>query len=277
MLLLAAASFAQISGQQCVAPDGVSTYSVQAPGAGAFYYVWGATGGWTILSGQGTSSVSVKAPAVPNDYRLGNITVTAYGCPTTTYNLPVVSMAVPLINSPGKLCPNSAMSVSIMNYGSGDPNVTASWFLSGINQTASLNNNFTIHLATPYNFNYGDIEVVVTFNNGSLYCGSQNSYVISNCYYDDQRAASAATSLALKKAVTIYPNPADSQTKQVQVTLQSSGKYELSVLNKLGKPVMHYQDVVGQAALDVSKLEPGVYFLHVTGKEGKTVKQFIVR
>jgi PKD-like domain len=102
MLLLAATSFAQISGMQCMAPNAVNTYTVAAPGSGSFYYVWGATGGWTILSGQGTSTITAQAPN-PGGYSLGNITVTAYGCPTVTSNLPVVAMAPPIINSPGSL------------------------------------------------------------------------------------------------------------------------------------------------------------------------------
>jgi Secretion system C-terminal sorting domain len=164
-----------------------------------------------------------------------------------------------------------------MNYSSSDPNLTANWFLSGINQTASFNNNFTLHLETPWNFNVGDIEVTLAFNNGVVSCGTQNSYVINNCNYDPERAAQLSSSQALKKAVSIYPNPADEGTKKVQVSLQATGKYEVSVVDKLGQAVMQFPDVVGQTSLDVSKLEPGVYFLHVKGKDGKTVKQFVVK
>ena len=122
-------------------------------------------------------------PNIQGNYSLTNIVAEAYG--PNGYkmdNLPVITMAVPSVNTPYCLPPNGATSVSVMNYGY-DPYLTFNWYLSGINQTQSLNNNMTLHLATPYNFSYGDIEVSVSYYNPTLNLGSgsQSSWGIPNC------------------------------------------------------------------------------------------------
>ncbi len=71
-----------ISGPLSLCPNETATYSV-APVGGASSYQWGTNGNLTILSGQGTNSVTVKALA---NFNNGSVKVKASNCAGTSGN-----------------------------------------------------------------------------------------------------------------------------------------------------------------------------------------------
>ena len=80
--------------------------------------------------------------------------------------------------------------------------------------------------------------------------------------------------------MSIFPNPAN-QYIAVQVTTNIENDYTLRVFDAIGQNILHknmfYQQGTNAQILDVSTLQKGVYWLQLTGQEGKPiVKTFVI-
>jgi hypothetical protein len=121
------------------------------------------------------------------------------------------------------------------------------WTDRSVNLSDSGYNNVTIHLAFVNNTNRG-----------------------FKLYVDDVRVeVNDPVSIAEQQLnqVILYPNPA----KEV-VRIQSSFEITaLTLLSVSGKQI----PVNGLETLDVTQLDPGIYFLHITTTQGVVVKSFV--
>ena len=69
--------------------------------------------------------------------------------------------------------------------------------------------------------------------------------------------------------IKIFPNPATNV-----LNISYSGSVQLQIVNMLGQ-VVRTQETNGEAQIDVSDLEKGVYFLRVVGAHGTSTQKFI--
>ena len=73
------------------------------------------------------------------------------------------------------------------------------------------------------------------------------------------------------QSVSLYPNPA---CEQVSFTLESDA--QVRVFDVMGRKVSEMTVVAGEAQLNVSELESGVYFVNVRYANGSTaVSKFV--
>jgi hypothetical protein len=73
------------------------------------------------------------------------------------------------------------------------------------------------------------------------------------------------------QSVSLYPNPA---REQVSFNLENDA--QVSVFDMMGRKVIEMNAVAGEAQLNVSQLENGVYFINVRYANGTTaVSKFV--
>jgi len=78
------------------------------------------------------------------------------------------------------------------------------------------------------------------------------------------------------RMLEVYPNPA---SDQLNLVFDFSEDTRLHVIDIAGRPVLNYylykRSGFGKQTIDISQLNPGIYFLHVEGGAGTEVVRFI--
>jgi hypothetical protein len=69
--------------------------------------------------------------------------------------------------------------------------------------------------------------------------------------------------------VKLYPNPVNSR-----FNIQATGDYQISITDLAGRILATYK-LTGQASIDVSWLNPGVYFVKFENSNGTELKKII--
>ena len=118
-----------------VAQGGLMALAVTAtsPDGNTLYYTWQAPTGWTIATGQGTSGITVTAPALYN--ASGTFTVTVYDLYGGTVNLPIpvstVGNSAPVINgfsaSPNPVAQGGLMALAVTATSPGGNTLYYTW------------------------------------------------------------------------------------------------------------------------------------------------------
>ncbi|MCO6493011.1 MAG: T9SS type A sorting domain-containing protein [Phaeodactylibacter sp.] len=74
-------------------------------------------------------------------------------------------------------------------------------------------------------------------------------------------------------SLRVFPNPAGSR---LTVHMRNDARGQLELFSSLGAPVLRQPFEGGQAVLDTSQLEPGIYFLVAQMQEGRVVKKVVI-
>lgn len=278
-----------ITGPDQLCTGQTASYSVPLV-PGASYYTWQVyPPSLTLLSGQGTNTITVEANA---DYG-GTLTVTP-DCGGFKASLTLTNLAGLDITGPDKGClnqllyyttayfPGTEYNWSITNgaiiEGQGTNSVTVEMYYSTGNYSyLSVN---SLSPCNPANSIYGDIMI-----EHDPYCDpyltaqtdtdsvKNPSEKLSFKTYGTEITANTIDEALPVKDITVYPNPAKTI---VHIKIPGNGMSDLLVFNTAGQLVYRKNGVPGQLELNIGLFEPGLYFIYMAGKERTYSKKLII-
>ena len=260
----------------CAESDTV-IYTVTTTSTSALTYYWSLPNGWTIISGQGTKSVRVL-PGLQSGY----VGVFVIGYCVCAYSCMWVET---------EICGNpNPFPVELMAFSgsAAGQDVVLRW------TTASEENNshFVAERSTDgKEFTAaGTIEGKGTSNSrndyaftdqGAAVASGTRYYRLQQVDFDGTTTYSKVVAVKSKgaeqvSALQVSPVPAN-QTLNVSFSAANSTATQMRVVNQLGSVVFEQRQSSSQgqnqSALNISQLQPGIYFLQVgSGKDLKTVK-----
>ena len=230
-----------ISGSTTVCQSSTQTYSISCSNATS--YNWTVPSDWTIITGQGTSSINVTA-----GFNLGQICVTA---------------------SNGSCFGLQGCSSNINTY-----SVDTSVMVNNISLTAITGPANYVWLDCNNNF-----QVISGANNQSFTPASNGSYAVqisqngctdtSSCY---MIIAVGISQIFNANNISIYPNPTN-DLLNIQVNGLSNGMCRITLTNTLGQiineKVFKVTNISIETQFDMKDVSSGIYFLGVTSNEIK--------
>ena len=242
-------------------------YSITAV-AGANSYTWTVPTGATIVSGQGTTSISVN---FANNFGTGNICVktinTCGNSANTCLSLQGIPSTPTTITGPVTVCPKQSNVVYTVAPGLGV--TTYSWSVT--NQAKILSGQGTNSIVVE--FLNKNVDITITANNG---CGqSAKQFLAVSVGCSTNRLASNEDSDS--NEVSLFPNPSDDI---LNIKIENGfGKYNFKAINILGQ-VSYENDFLlenNQISVDLKQLPKGVYIGRITNdKINKSIK-FILK
>lgn len=226
------------------------TYTV--PNAtGANSYNWTVPTGASIVSGQGTSSITVNYNSGSES---GNVTVVALdvnGCQSTASTKAITvnaQPAKPIITPNGNLLATAAVAFT-----------TYKWYFNNVVIGGAITNTYAATANGLY-------KVEITNSNGCINSSDEFNFV----------ATSLNDVLIEGSKISVFPNPV-TDVLSFKITQQAARKLEVVIINTEGKLVKQAILSNGITQLTVSDLASGYYLLKITGnKETKTVKIQII-
>lgn len=172
-----------ITGEANPCTGSTESYSISALNGSNF--TWTVPAGYTLLSGQGTNSISVLVGSGN-----GNLEVTAsspLGCSTASANLAITPATVPAIKSnPQAIIINRGSNTSF-KVSSGGRNLTFQWQVNSGNGWSTISNNGI----------YQTQDSVLQISNAPIYLnGYQYRVILSNC---NQSVTSSSATLTVNQ------------------------------------------------------------------------------
>jgi len=215
-------------------------------------YNWTAPNNASIISGQGTNSVSVS---FASNFTTGNLIVNANNACGTSSNRTLALRALPAtpasISGQSPACTGTVQTYSIAALTGATSytwTVPSSWSIQNGQGTNSIN-------------------VLVGTGNGSITargvnaCGSGTTRSLTTTVTNCGRLAAQDNELS----ITAYPNPF-SQTIQIRTQGMMNENLLLEIVDITGRTVLN-QNIVANQTFDLSPdLSNGVYYLLVTNK-----------
>jgi hypothetical protein len=238
------------------------TYSI-ANVAGASSYNWSVPAFATIISGQGTTSITVNFPKF---YATATISVVAVNnCGNSEARSLIINPFIVLlanaINGPSTACANQS---GLLFNTTAIPSATYyDWTLppGGVITSGITTNSITANWST-------------VFTNMSLRvqnsCGASNR-VFKTLVEAGCRNAVDDTDDKPIESMEVFPNPA---TDFVQIKTTGNGIVELR--NSLGQALMQAEIINGIALINLKEIKPGVYFVIAICNEQKITKRMVV-
>ncbi len=229
-----------------------SSYSIVASSTGATSYNWTVPAGAIILSGQGTTSISVQWPAT--NITAGSICVTSDNscgsstsrCQTGVTTLPARPAA---ISGATTVCASqTGVAFSCVTQ----PGVTYTWTVPAGSTIVSGQGTGTISV------NWGSTagNVGVKAVNSCGIASVRSLAVTINCRVEAMLAMN----------VNLFPNPA---TEETILSFDGiPGKYAVEVFDILGKSIFAKQSDQEQLTLQLNNIVAGVYFVKIQSEEG---------
>jgi Zn-dependent metalloprotease/subtilisin-like proprotein convertase family protein len=225
----------------------VSTYTIPASTTGATSHVWSVTGGGTILSGQGTTSVQVQWPVAAVSG--AGVCVTANNtCGSSAARCISGITTLPLkpgVSGVSSVCANQTnLNYNVTNAQAG---VNYQWIVPGSATIVSGQGSPAI------NVNWGGATgyVKVTASNNCGAAVQKNFKVTVTCREGVEQM----------NDVTLFPNPGNGQTK---ITFNTDpGNYNVTVSDVLGKVVFTGQGSSDTYELNLMEEHAGMYFVSV--------------
>ncbi|HEV3252105.1 MAG TPA: T9SS type A sorting domain-containing protein [Puia sp.] len=108
--------------------------------------------------------------------------------------------------------------------------------------------------------------------------GGKSYYRLMQTDFDGKQTYSAIRSVDLENgvsAISIYPNPA---TDFVRIAFPATDQFEVTLLNSNGQMMISpIQSTGNSLLLNVSRMEPGFYFLHINQKNVSEIRKIIIR
>jgi hypothetical protein len=273
--------FADIVGQQCITPGQSNSYTING-GVGATTFNWSVSGSASIVSGQGSSTITVNFGANFNSGSLILSPSSSCGAADSdTFNIGVSALIVDSISGPATICPGDTVRYHINNYTGIDYLI---WnFPSGI---VILNSNTADTVVAIVNPSFGGGAMSVQSVNG---CGSspmryKNINLCSNPLREQveesSQGADPETILTLssdeinedeegnfdKPNFNVYPNPGQGII-QINIFGATGNLFEVSVQNTLGQIVFN-KNLSAIAEMNLEHLLPGIYSVCIKMKDG---------
>ena len=242
-------------------------YSI-TPITGANSYLWTVPTGATIVSGQGTTTVTVN---FTNNFGAGNICVKTINVCGNSANNCLALQGIPsmpvAINGPMSVCAKQSNVIYTIAPVIGA--TTYSWSLT--NQARILSGQGTTSIVVE--FLNKNVDVTVTANNG---CGASTKQSITvNVGCATNRLASSEDYESSE--ISIFPNPSDDI---LNIRIENGfGKYNFKAVNILGQ-LSYETDILledNTISVDLKQLPKGVYIGRISNdKINKSVK-FILK
>lgn len=238
-------------------------YSISAV-AGANSYLWTVPAGATIVSGQGSASITVN---FVNNFGTGNLCVktinTCGNSANNCLNLQGIPSVPVVINGPKSVCAKQSNVVYSITSVIGA--TTYTWNVT--NQVKILSGQGTNSLTVQ--FLNKDSEITVTAGNG---CGSSVSQaIVVSVGCVTGRLASDEESESSE--VSVFPNPSDDI---INIKIKNGfGKYNFKAINILGQLIYENDFLLEEdkISIDLKQLPKGTYIGRISNdKINKSVK-----
>jgi large repetitive protein len=250
----------------------VSYTATATPGATAYH--WTIPAGFTVISGQGTRTITLKTP---QNFTGAYLRVSAdVPCGTTGERYPLTLTGTPSEFIGGSLYgPDEVVAGSVNNYTlnynfEAPSGISFKWTADGGSIVGGWG-------STSVDVRAGNISgyVKVTGTNG---CGTG---LINKKAFTIVPAASAVASTStleiLNTPFGVYPNPVHDQATVIFEGEVNHQKYELKVIDMYGKVLMAKQGTAAAGAntlqLSLGKYAKGMYIVNlITGNKTRTIK-----
>lgn len=238
------------------------SYSIAAV-ASATSYVWTSPAGTTILSGQGTTGISVSIPAA---FAGGTVCVQAVNACGASIARCLTISALPSpptgITGPINVCKSSSQNYSITPIAGAS---SYNWSITGGAGVVSSGTSATVNFATAVS---GTAILKVKGNNA---CGSSSPAQLSIVV--NLGCRSSQTSELQNAGFEVYPNP-NNGAFTLSFNAEKASAYNLKVFDILGNAVYNdqIQAVIGENTVDIDlgKTAQGMYQLSIQNDEGET-------
>lgn len=263
-----ASAIGTISGQAAGVCGSTKTYSITSQ-VGATY-VWSVPVGATLLSGQGTSSISVS---FTGSFTTGNISVTktaACGSPATGSLAISGKPAIPAsISGPVTPCFNAQNVTYTCSVTSGATSYT--WTVpAGVTIVSGQGTN-----AVVLNFSGTAGNILAIKAKASNACGTSTNFTLNVTLQSCPRIAKEENF-----NFQVYPNPVKDELT-VSWNAEADGRIHFTCFDILGQLIfqkeIETQDRVNEFKLNTSTVADGVYFIRIE-QEGQTQsRKFMVK
>jgi hypothetical protein len=284
---------ATIVGPACITPGQANTYTING-GAGATTFTWTLSGNASIISGQGTATITVNFAI---NYTTGTLSVlpssTCGSAPVDTQSIGIAAAIPNTIFGPSTLCPGDTVSYYIDSYSGVDYPIWT--FPSGI---VILNGNTSDTARIVVNPSFGGGPMSVMTVNG---CGSSPMLykALTRCPTallvetnetatpDDNKTENEISGSGLNEANVIettndninfvlYPNPGSGEI-QINISGGQSENYNVIIRNGLGQ-IVYEAKLKSQDKMNLEHLIPGLYFVNALGEDGISMtKRLIIK
>lgn len=242
------------------------TCSINRDVADAAFYTWTAPAGTTIVSGQGTKSITLSASgsfvsgtvsvAAANACGTGPARVSAiiYGKPTT----PVIS---------GAACVSANQSGIVYTITSPEPGVTYTWKVPG--QARITSGQGTSSITVDWKTSSGTITCIPS---NSCATGGRGAFAVT--------VGCTATAKTITNSMIVYPNPT-SDKATILFTANTEAKYSVLISDIPGK-TYERKDITAmkgqnKVAVDMSKYANGTYLISLVDENGFVVTRKLVK
>ncbi|MFN8155635.1 MAG: proprotein convertase P-domain-containing protein [Bacteroidia bacterium] len=249
----------------------LSTQSYTVTNVAGLTYNWSVPAGSTLLSGQGTNSISVQYSQV---FSSGNITVTASNnCATSTARVLAVKAAPAIpasISGPASVCKGQTgvAYTATPAYGAS----TYTWSTNSVKVVIASGQGTT---ASTVNFDPTALTNAVIRINAGNACGTSSNRTYAVTTTTCPKSADFSRELV---TMNVLPNPA-TEYVEVQFNAANDAKAELRLTNLLGQAV--YSQMIApdngfnSYMVDLRHQPPGVYIMSIT-QDGKSFAQRLV-
>ncbi len=262
-----------INGSVSLCPSTDGSYSI-APVAGASGYIWSGQNGLQIISGQGTTSVVVRAPAGFNG---GDLKVKASNCAGNSGERKLKLVTIPAnpggIQGQDNVCKSTNQSYSINQVNGANTYLWAA--TNGVVVISGQGTNSVVLRFTGATQNTTQISVIAQNSCGNSNIKTKNININSNCRTAIDVAGSGNETMLSE--LNAYPNPTSGKIT-LTFNSSSSAKYSITVTDLIGKTMMRNDINVPEGFnskdLNLENLSKGVYLVTVQteGEQSRTIR-----
>ena len=263
-----------INGSTLLCPNTQAAYSISSI-TNATIYVWTSSGGSSIVSGQGTTSVVVKAPS---GFSSGSLTVKASNCKGTsgsrTMNLTGIASQPGSITGSNSVCKSQTKPYYItLVSGATSYNwsITGGATISSGQGTTSVNVNFNTSVSST-----SIISVSALNGCGSSPIKTKSISVNLSCKIGDSQSGQALEDIS---ELSVYPNPTAGKLV-ISFNSKTKSKVILTVVDLLGN-IVHLERIdaledANNVTIDLTGLSNGMYILSLQNEALEVRKLKIV-
>ncbi|HOY30300.1 MAG TPA: T9SS type A sorting domain-containing protein [Bacteroidales bacterium] len=245
------------------------TYTVPAvTGVTSYNWTVPASGGWSIVSGQGTTSLTITSGNISGDICVSghnNCGDSPLSCKTVT-----ISPSGTLPAQPGSITgDNDVPSGSIQNYS-----------ITPVTNATSYN--WTVPTGLGWVINSGQGTTSINVTTGS-YSGQVCVTAANYCGSSSQRCLDVACAVAEPIGISnfnIFPNPNDGEFL-LEMEMDRMQDVVIKVYDVTGKVI--YQDLLKQFSglynhiIDISHAAQGTYQLQITNEKGVINRKIVIQ
>jgi hypothetical protein len=253
----------------CTNSASVVTYSI-SPVINSTSYSWNVSGGMTILSGQGSTSINVQIPA---GFTNGKVKVKAINCKGSSGERKKDVKGSTLGNAttiigPASVCKSNTKSYSTSAAGN---DITYTWTANNGAVISSGQGNSTANVKFT---GATSASVTITVTASNVYCGSSatTSKVVAvnmGCRESEAEINPVITA----RSLSIYPNPSSGRAI-LSFTSAENAKCILKVTDLTGRELisetLNVIEGHNEKTIDLENSSKGIYLVTIVSDNGKT-------